>query len=106
MLHQTRLAGVPLRVTSGFRSRADQERLWQAWLSGASPYPAAKPGSSRHEVGRAVDVVWEASGTSEPFEGAWGLLGDYAERYLGMRWGGRFRPTDPVHFEDGKVKNG
>ena len=48
------LLGEPVPMTSGFRSRAEQQRLWDA--RGSNPYPVARPGTSRHETGLAVDV--------------------------------------------------
>jgi hypothetical protein len=42
-------------ITSGGRSFAEQQRLWNA--RGSNPYPVAQPGSSRHETGRAADVT-------------------------------------------------
>lgn len=42
-------------VTSGFRTRAEQEVLYAAYLNGTGNL-AAKPGTSNHEGGEAVDV--------------------------------------------------
>jgi uncharacterized protein YcbK (DUF882 family) len=47
--------GEHFHITSGGRSYAEQERLWNA--RGSNPYPVAHPGSSRHETGRAADVT-------------------------------------------------
>lgn len=91
--------GYPLRVSSGFRSRTKQAQLYSDWIAGKSTLPAAKPGRSRHEVGKAVDVVWASTGLAEPFPGAWRALGAFAENYLGLKWGGKWRNPDPVHFE-------
>lgn len=49
------LLGRPLRITSGFRSRTDQERLWRN--RHRNPYPVARPGTSAHERGVAIDVA-------------------------------------------------
>lgn len=94
----TSSAGYPLRVSSGYRSTAAQAALYDRWIRGESPYPAAKPGTSQHELGRAVDLVWEKTGTREPFQGAWKALGRLGER-VGLVWGGRFSVYDPIHFE-------
>lgn len=48
------LLGRPLTIVSGFRSRADQQRLWDNRFT--NPYPVAPPGTSRHESGYAIDV--------------------------------------------------
>jgi len=42
-------------ITSGLRTLAEQERLWSG--RGSNPYPVARPGTSRHETGRAADVT-------------------------------------------------
>jgi hypothetical protein len=47
--------GETFAVTSGTRTRAEQERLWAGRAS--NPYPVARPGSSLHESGRAADVT-------------------------------------------------
>jgi hypothetical protein len=47
--------GETFHVTSGGRTYAEQERLWNA--RGSNPYPVAHPGSSRHESGNAADVT-------------------------------------------------
>src|SRR4051794_25999375 len=47
--------GQHFHITSGGRSRAEQQRLWDA--RGSNPYPVAPPGTSRHESGNAADVT-------------------------------------------------
>ena len=47
--------GEHFTITSGGRSFAEQQRLWDA--RGSNPYPVAQPGTSRHETGRAADVT-------------------------------------------------
>src|SRR3954451_1746652 len=47
--------GEHFHITSGLRTRAEQERLWAG--RGSDPYPVARPGTSRHESGRAADVT-------------------------------------------------
>lgn len=50
-----RRLGTQVRIESGLRTRAEQERLYQAFLNGTGNL-AAVPGTSRHESGRAADV--------------------------------------------------
>jgi len=50
-----RSRGQVFNVTSGLRTRAEQQRLWDNRAS--NPYPVAPPGTSRHESGRAADVT-------------------------------------------------
>jgi len=46
---------VPVTVTSARRSRREQEQLYRRYLKGQSRWPAARPGESLHETGRAWD---------------------------------------------------
>jgi hypothetical protein len=48
------LLGRPVPVASGRRSPNEQAALWAA--RGRNPFPVARPGSSKHELGLAVDV--------------------------------------------------
>lgn len=47
--------GKKLTISSGFRSRQEQEVLYQKYLNGTGNL-AAKPGTSNHESGNAADV--------------------------------------------------
>ena len=76
-------------VTSVRRSAAEQTQLYRDYLLGYSPYPAAPPGESMHEFGRAFDLAASAKLLA--------YLGATWERW-GGRWGGR-DGTDPIHFE-------
>lgn len=46
--------GQPIPIVSGRRSRAEQQMLWDNRHQ--NPYPVAYPGTSRHELGLAIDV--------------------------------------------------
>lgn len=78
------MLGRTIPVSSGFRSRADQERLYRNRAS--NPYPVAKPGGSEHEDGDAIDV---------PISFVPQLLSVSAKAGLTHP----FPRTDPVHFE-------
>lgn len=75
-----------LTITSVRRSYTQQLRLW--YNRHNNPYPVAPPGTSKHEAGRAFDLV----GPPELLRQAGQLWESW-----GGRWGGRFR--DPIHFE-------
>jgi hypothetical protein len=78
------LLGMPVPITSGYRSAVAQRALWAA--RAGNPYPVAPPGTSAHERGRAVDVP-------RSFADRLAAVGPAA---------GLCRPlqrTDPVHFE-------
>jgi hypothetical protein len=78
------LLGEPVPITSGFRTRAQQAALWAARAT--NPYPVARPGTSRHERGLAVDVARWFVATLRSVAAAVGLC-----QPLPL--------SDPVHFE-------
>jgi hypothetical protein len=84
--------GITIRVVSGLRSTAKQAALYANRFT--SPLPVAKPGTSKHERGEAVDVAIVGKSSSK----LWDVVGEEGER-VGLRWGGRFNRPDPVHFE-------
>jgi D-alanyl-D-alanine dipeptidase len=47
--------GETLHVTSGLRTHAEQQALWDARAT--NPFPVARPGASLHHAGRAADVT-------------------------------------------------
>ena len=73
------------RVTSTVRTRREQKKLYNRYLAGQSRFPAARPGTSKHERGLAMDIV-----TTNP-----ALLGQYWQYYIGGKW----YPSDWVHYE-------
>lgn len=76
--------GFNARVTSGYRSRALQAKLYREYIEGRAPYVVAPPGTSIHEKGLAIDVV------STDTDALASLLAS-----VGLSWAG---PSDPVHF--------
>ncbi len=66
-------AGVELGIRSGFRSQERQRWLYQAYRSGWGN-PAARPGYSNHQSGRALDLYID-----DPRTLAW--LGTHAKRF-------------------------
>jgi LAS superfamily LD-carboxypeptidase LdcB len=82
-------AGVYLQAWSGFRSNQKQTELHEAWKAGVGN-PAAKPGYSNHQTGRAIDINL----LGVPKE-TYAWLTKHASRY-------RFRrtvPSEPWHWE-------
>jgi hypothetical protein len=79
-----RLLGGEVPVTSGWRSRAEQQRLYDD--RGTNPYPVAVPGTSAHERGRAVDVPRNFVARLSSVSARVGLCHPWPQ-------------TDPVHFE-------
>ena len=82
-----------LVVTSGRRSPAKQQRLYERWRRGESQIPANRPGTSLHEFGLAFDLARIGKNP----------LGDPLLDWLGSIWeqvGGRHGGLrDPVHFQ-------
>lgn len=76
--------GFRAQITSVYRSRAQQARLYADWISGRSSLPANRPGYSLHERGLAIDIV------SDNTRALVGFM-----EYLGFKWAG---PKDYVHF--------
>ena len=76
------------RVTSAYRSTAEQTRLYRNFVAGRSKYPVAPPGASWHEFGRAIDII----ARPEVLRWLGGLW-----KHAGGRWGGDF--NDDIHFD-------
>jgi len=83
-----RARGISYTITSVRRSRRSQVRLYRDYRKGRSKYPAAPPGHSMHERGRAFDI------DASPNDLA--TLGAIWESWGGT-WGKKF--NDPIHFE-------
>lgn len=79
-----RLLGEPVPIVSGYRSRSEQQALWDARHS--NPYPVAAPGSSNHERGVAIDIPSSFVGRLRQVAALVGLCQPLPV-------------TDPVHFE-------
>lgn len=78
--------GKKVTVTSALRDSTKQKELHNAYLSGKSKFPAAAPGTSKHERGLAVDVDLASANAMDSM----GLLSKY----------GLKRPVagDPIHI--------
>lgn len=81
-------AGITVTVTSTRRDLDQQRRLYEAYKSGRSRFPAAPPGRSTHGLGIAFDLHLDPP--------LYNVVGPIWES-LGYTWGGRFR--DPIHFD-------
>lgn len=82
------------QVTSTWRSRTQQRRLWRRSLNGTRAFPAAPPGQSKHQEGLAIDLVADSAELSR-LGAIW--------RKAGGIWGGS---VDPIHFEAGPMMLG
>lgn len=83
-------------ITSTRRSLSEQSRLYKRYQDGESKYPVAPPGTSKHELGLAVDI---ARPDVDPLEDdLLQALGEAWEEAGGI-WGGRYSNSDPIHFQ-------
>jgi hypothetical protein len=81
-------SGLQGRFTSTYRSRAEQERLYRAFISGRHAFPVAPPGSSAHEYGEAFDYLVTPAEYQRDVGLTW------------VSWGGEWGGSaDVVHFE-------
>ena len=92
------VTGRTATITSGVRDRAEQQKLYDAYIArGKTGMPVAKPGSSMHETGQAVDIDKISANAMDRL----GILAKY----------GLNRPVagDPVHVQlagpSGRLKN-
>lgn len=102
-------AGLSLLVTSTYRSFAEQQALYdQGRTKPGKVVTHARPGSSFHNVRRALDVAiyhpetgtidWNWMGSKAAFP-AWRKLKELAE-LQGLCWGGDWKSPDRPHFEN------
>jgi len=86
-LTQLKRQGIEVITTSTRRSRAEQQRLFDLAGEGKSAFPVAKPGTSTHEIGIAVDLVPKIP---QDLPRVVAVLQSF-----GFKWGGA---GDRVHF--------
>ena len=83
--------GIDFTITSGLRTREEQQQLYNKY----GPSRAAKPGTSRHESGMAIDI-------GNCSESQKGVLGKYWKSIGGV-WGGDWGSggtiREPWHFD-------
>lgn len=84
MVAEAKKDGVDLQIESGWRSRQEQEVLYQKYLNGTGNL-AAKPGTSNHESGQAIDF--------KNTPGAFDWLAKNATRF-----GLKNLPGEPWHY--------
>jgi len=83
-----RAQGFQLVVTSTKRTRLEQQTLFDQFQLGNRRFPVAPPGTSRHEIGLAID------GVAIPADRLPDLV--VIMRSVGFKWAG---PDDFVHFD-------
>lgn len=94
-IQHLRSNGFQVVVTSGFRTWSEQARLWLDYIMGRSKYPVARPGSSDHEKGWALDLSIQYQGAQLTAEQLQSIDMPRSADYFWLTWGGS---KDPVHF--------
>lgn len=91
LLQMRKQLGVPVfgQVVSDYRTRAQQAALYQKYLSGSGNL-AARPGTSNHETGHAVDI-----------SSAWLAKNPQVRRWLISKGWTNDVPGEPWHWEYG-----
>lgn len=92
--------GITLRVTSGFRSFAEQDALYEQGRSTPGDRVTnARGGQSYHNYGLALDVVEVRANGSVNWNTDWAAIGRIGER-MGFEWGGNWNGfVDRPHFQ-------
>ena len=66
--------GISVSIVSAFRSRAEQQRLYDGWLKRLPGFNlAAPPGNSNHERGLAIDITPNSTGAMRDVFARYGL---------------------------------
>ncbi len=104
-------AGISLPLSTAWRSREWQQKLYDAWVAyqaGTGPWApmAAKPGTSLHEKGIAIDVsgVNPAASNYNLARANW--LKTNAARYGFYNTGAYFSSPEPWHYAFGVKREG
>ena len=97
VLAACRAQGHDIVIVSADRTYAEQVGLYAAYLNGSGGL-AARPGSSNHEGGRAVDLAHASGGgLSGPGDRAWECMKAYGPRF-GVYQSPDITSRDSVHF--------
>lgn len=88
--------GYNLKITSGYRSQEEQNKLYAQGRTTKGKIVTWTL-NSKHTSRRAFDIAFIGS-TPYPKNFDWKKIGITGEN-LGLKWGGRFKQKDLVHFE-------
>ncbi|WP_207758907.1 RHS repeat-associated core domain-containing protein, partial [Flavobacterium aurantiibacter] len=92
--------GIDLRVTDGFRSVEEQDKLYaKGRTAPGNIVTKARGGYSNHNFGLAVDVVPFENGKLNWETKKWDIIGRIGES-RGLEWGGRWKFLDRPHFQN------
>jgi peptidoglycan L-alanyl-D-glutamate endopeptidase CwlK len=93
--------GETLVIAEGLRSRETQARYYaQGRTTPGRIITYKKPGTSTHETGNAVDLVFVKNGKLSWAEtNRWEIIGKLAAEIGGLEWGGNWKFKDRPHVE-------
>lgn len=99
VVKEMELLGHPVRITDGFRSTLEQDKLYaQGRTTPGNIVTQAKGGQSFHNYGVAVDMVFRKEGYNAS-DSLWQTLGAVGKKH-GFKWGGDWTSfVDKPHFE-------
>lgn len=99
VVKEMELLGFPIRITQGFRSIEEQDKLYaQGRTTPGQIVTNAKGGESFHNYGVAVDVVFRKEGYNAP-ETLWQTFGTVGKKH-GFEWGGDWKTfKDRPHLQ-------
>lgn len=97
LYYWSQMYGISFDITSGWRDPKRQAALRARWDRGDRAGLIARPATtSKHcntRLGRPSSLAVDVSSSDLS------TLGEWAVKYLDLRWGGNFRRPDPVHFD-------
>jgi peptidoglycan L-alanyl-D-glutamate endopeptidase CwlK len=90
--------GVELVITAGYRSQAEQDKLYDQGRTRPGPVVTWSR-TSKHTQGRAFDITVKGLTPNQVPRSVWYAIGEVGEA-IGLKWGGRWRgKKDMPHFE-------
>lgn len=100
LINMAEKEGIKLRVTSGFRTWAEQDELYaQGRTKAGGIVTNARGGQSNHNYGTAFDVVPIENGKADWNSKRWNEIGALGKK-IGFKWGGDWTGlVDKPHFE-------
>jgi len=90
--------GIELVITAGYRSQAEQDKLYDQGRTRPGPVVTWSR-TSKHTQGRAFDITVKGLTPNQVPRPVWYAIGEVGEA-IGLKWGGRWRgKKDMPHFE-------
>lgn len=97
LLTIAKAGGYNLRITSGYRSQAEQDKIYAQGRTDKTKPIVTYAKVSNHTSRTAFDIAFEGN-DPYPKNFNWEKIGFIGES-IGLKWGGRFSKPDNLHFE-------